>query len=98
MQISSVGGEKAQSEGLKPMSMSLSELEGLLANSSGAADHVGLVQKLKALQLVEQMIATQEQLLSTEENGTRYRALGMYGSLYCVVFQKDRMLVHRLLK
>lgn len=49
----------------KSMAVSLSELEGLLMQSS-SVDHSGLVQKLRALQLVEQMIATQEELISTE--------------------------------
>lgn len=44
------------------------ELESLLASSSGK-DHSGMVQKLKALQLVEEMIATQEKLISGEGDG-----------------------------
>ena len=45
---------------------SLSELESLLAESSGLSGHSGMVQKLKALQLVEQMIAAQEQTLGSK--------------------------------
>lgn len=54
--------------GKKTTAKSLSELEGLLAQSS-STDHLGLISKLRALQVVEQMIATQEQLIGTEGKG-----------------------------
>lgn len=52
----------------KSMQVSISKLEDLLAKSS-STDHTGMVQKLKALQLVEQMIAAQEQLISQDRDG-----------------------------
>lgn len=55
------------------MEVSLSELEGLLTQSSSSADHSGLLQKLRALQLVEEMIATQTQLITSKGNASSAR-------------------------
>lgn len=58
-----------------PAAASLSELEGLLAGSS-STEHAGLVSKLRALQLVEQMISTQEQLLGAKGMLTSWKGEG----------------------
>jgi hypothetical protein len=64
----------------KAMQVSMSELEDLLAKSS-SMDDTGMLQKLKALQLVEQMIATQEQLISRQERDGEQPS-SQYGMLY----------------
>ena len=47
----------------------MSELKELLAKSSSMSGRSGVAQKLKALQLVEQMIAEQEQLVANQGEG-----------------------------
>lgn len=56
------------SEQDKQLETSLEELQDLLAKSS-RSDQSCLTEKLKALQLVEEMIMAQEQLMSSRRDG-----------------------------
>ena len=67
--------------GEKTTTTSLVELEGLLAQSS-SSDHSGLISKLRALQLVEEMIAAQQELISAEAGAKG----GATGELLCRKF------------
>ena len=65
------------------------ELQDLLAKST-RSDQSGLTEKLKALQLVEEMIMTQEKLMSNRRDGEQIHVL-------CGVCHQVYLMVHVIL-